>query len=235
MTAWPTMIPAFGARISRSSPPNGLATSAIRSPLATTCPSRRRISGCGRPSGPGGEQTWISSTPATSAGTAFMMTLDGSGAVPAGTYSPARSTGEIRWPYVTSSPSSCDHDAGISAWWKRRTLAAACSRSSASSAVSRRAAGTFSASGRTPSNRSVRSSSAASPRWRTSSRMVRTEVSIASSNTARRSSTAPRRAWRSAYGTRGSSGMRQPTPPPRPRSAVHFSFLGVRRSRTPRH
>ena len=53
------------------------------------------MAGAGRPpwSGCGGEATAIWATPATCAGTTFMITDEGSGTSPAGTYTPARPTG----------------------------------------------------------------------------------------------------------------------------------------------
>ena len=55
--------------------------------------------GCGRPpnSRCGGEASAIEATPATWAGTTFMITLEASGARPPGTYRPTRPTGIIRW------------------------------------------------------------------------------------------------------------------------------------------
>jgi hypothetical protein len=54
-----------------------------------------RMAGAGMPplSGRGGEATAIWRTPATCAGITFMITEEGSGTRPPGTYTPARSTG----------------------------------------------------------------------------------------------------------------------------------------------
>lgn len=51
-----------------------------------------------------------SGTPATFAGTAFMITVEGYAALPPGTYRPTRSSGVTCWPSSVPSASRYDQD-----------------------------------------------------------------------------------------------------------------------------
>src|ERR1019366_5438517 len=98
--------------------------------------------------------------PAIAAGTASMMALEGSGAEPAGTYSPTARTGTLMRSHSTPREVSMRSGAAL----KRRS-AAANSR-----------ADTANSSSRTPSNLWVNSMSAASPLRRTSSMISRVAI-----------------------------------------------------------
>ncbi len=99
-------------------------------------------------------------TPATWAGTTFMITLEANGASPPGTYSPTRLTGTIRW--VTTAPgatgtSTADSPSSAALTVRRRLIdtsnAARSSGSSRSAASASALAGTRKDAGTTWSNR----------------------------------------------------------------------------------
>ena len=119
--------------------------------------------GCGSPSNStcGGEATAIEATPATWAGTTFMITLEARAARPPGTYRPTRPTGIIRW--VTTAPGASStvvagSPSSAALTRRRRSMAtskaARTSGSSCSTAAASSAAGTRNSSGTTWSNRS---------------------------------------------------------------------------------
>src|SRR5216684_8935286 len=175
-------------------------------------------SGLRSPEGVGTAMT-SSPTPATFAGSAFISTEDGYAALPPGTYSPARSSGVIRWPSVVPSASVNRHDFARCRVWKRRMRTAARSSASRCTRPSRERA--FSSSRReisrsgmratlSRSKRSVYSSTAASPRARTSSQIAATarstSTSSAESNATSFASRSPKSAC--AVERRAISGMR---------------------------
>ena len=145
--------------------------------------------GCGSPSNStcGGEATAIEATPATWAGTTFMITLEASGGEPAGHVQtdpvrPGSSAGSPTAPGASStvvavSPSS----AALTR--RRRSMAtskaARTSGSSCSTAAASSAAGTRNSSGTTWSNRSDQCRRALTPRTATSSQMGRTTSTAA--------------------------------------------------------
>src|SRR5579863_7187962 len=140
-----------------------------------------RMAGAGRPalSWRGGEATAIWPTPATWAGTTFMMTEEGSGTRPAGTYTPALFTGTYRSVTCAPSPSAVTWPAGRCASCTGRTRRAISSSaalspgSRAASAPASACAGTRLVGRSTPSKRAVYSRTAAAPRSRTSSQTGR--------------------------------------------------------------
>ena len=140
-----------------------------------------RMAGAGRPplSRRGGEATAIWPTPATCAGTTFMTTEEGSGTVPAGTYTPARSTATYRSVTCAPSPIEVTWSAGRCASCTGRTRriisssAALRSGLRAARASVSACAGTRLVGRSTPSKRAVYSRTAAAPRSRTSSQTGR--------------------------------------------------------------
>src|SRR5215470_5905694 len=136
-----------------------------------------RMAGAGRPpaSGRGGEATAIWRTPATCAGITFMITEEGSGIRPPGTYTPARSTGTYRSVTWAPAPIRVTWPAGRCASCTgrtRRTISSSAARSVGSSparASASTCAGTRLVGRSTPSKRAVYSRTAAAPRSRTSS------------------------------------------------------------------
>src|SRR5262252_292958 len=136
-----------------------------------------RMAGAGRPpaSGRGGEATAIWRTPATCAGITFMITEEGSGTRPPGTYTPARSTGTYRSVTWAPAPIRVTWPGGRCASCTgrtRRTISSSAARSLGSSSA-RASVSTWADTrlvGRsTPSNTAVYSRTAAAPRSRTSS------------------------------------------------------------------
>ena len=129
------------------------------------------------PSGRGGVHSTRTGQPAMRAGTASMIAVDGSGAVPAGTYRPTAPSGTIMRSQVTPGDvsmltgcSTCRSWNSVTVSMARRS-AASCSRVRAVSAAANSAAPTANDSSRTRSSVSVYSRRAASPRTRTSATM----------------------------------------------------------------
>ena len=150
--------------------------------------------GCGSPpwSFWGGLARAMPPTPAVWAGTTFITTVLSSGARPPGTYRPTRCIGTLRCttraPGARSVVTSCSSSASQVARSRRidssspaRTAGSSCSSASASAPT-----GTRTSSPRTPSKRSLYSSTAARPRVRTASQIACTAGTAAStSNSAR--------------------------------------------------
>ena len=132
--------------------------------------------GCGQPPNwaCGGDATTSEDTPASCAGTTFIITLEGYTALPPGTYSPTRSTGMNFSVTVPPAASSTVLPAGFCAACTARTRAmdsrsaSVTLGSSSRAACSMTSAGTRIDAGCTPSNFSPYSSAASAPRPRTS-------------------------------------------------------------------
>ena len=143
--------------------------------------------GLSTPSGAGTHMA-IRPTPATRAGTAFIRTEDGYAALPPGTYSPTASSAVQRIPRVSPASSSTRKSAGRCARWKSSILSAARSRARVKSAGRSLTAAAISSSeirsrsaGRdTRSKRAVYSTTASSPRARTSAMIAATAWSTRS-------------------------------------------------------
>ncbi len=88
------------------------------------------------------------SQPAMAAGTASMMAVEGSGAVPAGTYRPTARMGTLKRSHTTPAAVSTRSGAAPCAEWKRctfdiaRSIAAVCAGVKARSAASNSSAAT---------------------------------------------------------------------------------------------
>src|SRR6516165_613034 len=118
---------------------------------------------------------WAPPTAGTCAGMTFMMTEEGSGTRPPGTYTPARSTGIYRSVTCAPAPIRLTWPAGRCAsctGLTRRTISSSAARSFGSSparALASACAGTLLVGRSTPSKTAVYSRTAAAPRSRTSS------------------------------------------------------------------
>src|SRR6266566_1251605 len=81
-----------------------------------------------QPSGPGGVQTEIRGTPASTAGTLSIIITEGKEPFPRGTYNPAEAIGVMRSPEITPGDSSpTQAGTGICRSWWARTFETACS------------------------------------------------------------------------------------------------------------
>jgi len=160
--------------------------------------------GSALPSGLGGVHMIRNGQPAMRAGMASISAVDGSGAVPAGTYSPTACNGTMRRSQMT--PGEVSTRKGGSTWasWNAvmvpiaRRIAAICATVKDRSADSNSSAETANDASSTPSKRAVISRNAASPRVRTSSTMraVRWLSAVASRWAGRRKARA--RPWSSS-------------------------------------
>lgn len=124
----------------------------------------------------GGVHTTTSGQPASTAGTPSISAVEGSGAEPAGTYSPTVRTGRTmrsqRMPGAVSTANGLSPPGA----WKVRRVAAACAMAARTASGTCSTARSISASlssrssRRTPSKRSVYPTTASAPRSRTASR-----------------------------------------------------------------
>ncbi len=165
--------------------PSAIAAIACAPPRRNTVsmPHRRAANstaGSTLPSTRGGVHSTTSRQPASCAGTPSISAVEGSGALPAGTYRPTRVTGRWMRSQTTPGAVSTRTGAGMAARWKTsmrpRASTMACFRagSSAASAAVKSASPTAATAMSQPSSRAVSWRSAASPLRRTVSMMSAT-------------------------------------------------------------
>ena len=77
------------------------------------------------PSAAGGAQSMRCGQPASCAGAASIIAVEGSGAAPAGTYSPTASRGRYRCSQTTPGTGSVRESEGLWAAWQARMLSSA--------------------------------------------------------------------------------------------------------------